>query len=222
MKKLLFLPLLSLLLLSMSLSAFAAGGFVVSPSGNEPPEIIDKELPEGCTAEVIVTPYSDRVSLGEEGRKRIEDAYRDIVGAEDIGELNDKLASVAEELNINTKDLSVSDLFNIHIEGCDDHDLHGAIAVRMKAETLENFVSLLYYNGDTWEFIDASVIGQEGNILAFDFELEGPYAVVVDTSGSGTKPPQLGDSLSILLIVMIVASATGLIAIAIGNRKQKA
>lgn len=222
MKKILRFLMISALLLSLSVSAFAAGGFVVSPSGNEPPEVIDKELPEGCTAEVIVTPYSDRITLGEEGRHRIETAYREIINADDVGEFNDKLAEVAEELNITTKDLSVSDLFNIHIEGCDDHDLHGPIALKLKAETLQNFVALLHFNGEEWEYIDASVIGQEGTILSFDFQFEGPYAILVDTSGGSTKPPQLGDQLPTLLIVMIVASAIGLVVIAIGNRKERA
>jgi len=73
MKKLAILCLSVVMLLSLGLTVFAApGGFVSSPSGNPAPELIDSvNKTEGCTAQLKITPYSERNTL-DDGRSHLE------------------------------------------------------------------------------------------------------------------------------------------------------
>lgn len=221
MKKLLTLILVLMMALSMSLAVCAGpGGFVSSPSGNGDPEIDEEDPPAGCSAKVVVTPYGKRDTLPTDARELIEKAYWDVVDAPDIGELNAELKKIAEQNKITTDALAVSDLFDVRFVGCEDHREHGPIAVKLKAETLKNFVALMYFDGEAWELIPATIEGDNFDILAFDFQKVGPYAIVVDTTGN-VQPPQSGDMLAILLTVLIAVSAAGLIIIGIRNRKEE-
>lgn len=221
MKKLLTLVLVLTMTLTLDLSVFAGpGGFVASPSGNDGPTVEEEDPSDGCSAKIVVTPYVKRDTLPTDARALIEKAYWEIVGAPDIGELNKDLKTLAEQLKITTDALAVSDLFDVRFTGCDDHREHGPIAVKLKAETLKNFVALMHFNGETWELIDAKIEGENADILAFDFQKVGPYAIVVDVTGN-VQPPQSGDMLAVLLIALIAVSATGLIIIGIRNRKEE-
>ena len=70
MKKLVMISLAIMVVLGMSISAIAAtGGFIVSPSRNQAPEIIEvTPSDDKCTVEVEVTAYADRDTLSPEGR----------------------------------------------------------------------------------------------------------------------------------------------------------
>ena len=89
--------------------------------------------------------------LSESIKKKMENAYKSISETSDLTVLNDDLAELVKDLSILGTDLAVSDLFDISMSDCDDHDLHGSFKLKLKAQTLENFVGLLHCENGVWE-----------------------------------------------------------------------
>lgn len=219
MKKVLAICLVVLLALSMSVSAFAAPeGFVSSPSGRPAPGVVTFDpKDDGCTGQLVITPYGDKDKLDDDMKSQLEKAYNDVVGADDLKNLNDGLAEAA-----GNKTIKVSDLFSVHTTGCDSHDDHKDFDVVLEADSLKNFVGLMYLNDDgKWVLVkDAKVSGTNH----LEFSLEGfdgaaPFAIVVST---GTNTPTTGDTgyTHIYLAVMCV-SALALVVVVIAAKKKK-
>lgn len=190
MKKIILIGLILALAASMSVSVFAtAGGFVSSPSRNQAPELIDEVIEsEECEAEIVITAYADRDELDAEIRQQIEDAYASIVDNTDLTTLDSALGDKADDLGVKASELAVSDLFNVGVTEGKEHSGHGDFQVTVKADTLDNFVSLLrYYNGE-WEVVDDAEVMNNGKYLAFSVsEPAAAYAIVVNT---GDEPAQ--------------------------------
>lgn len=209
-----------LMALSVTMSAFAAGAFVSSPSRNEAPEVVSSENEsEDCEGEVVVTPYSERHTLPDDVREAMEQAYDDFLNNTDLTELCEELEKLAEELGIDPSALAISDLFDINYTGCDDHDDHGHFDVVLKPETLEGFVGLLHLDGGVWYLVDSAEVTGDGTHLEFDVDSFGPYAIVVNTS----NPPQTSDNtnLTFYLIVMVASALTAVVFWRL-SKKQKA
>lgn len=215
MKKLFVFCLALVMVLSMSITAFAAGGFVSSPSGNKAPELISSENEsEDCEAELEITPYSERSDLSEEEREAIEEAYEIISNTEDLTELNDKLKEIAKDLGIDGSNLAVSDLFNIDSTDCDEHDGHGAFDIKLSAETLKNFVALLRFDGTNWVLVDGAKV--ENDHLMFTSKELGNFAIVVDNGST----PKTGDSTNVYFWVMVLAGSA-LAVVLFGLKKKR-
>lgn len=174
MKKLMSVCLVMVMVICFSVTAFAEGGFLSSPSLNPAPEVVPPS-DEG----IEVKAYNDRDSLSDEEKKAIEDAYDSIKNTDDIRDLN---KDVSDDDSAN---LAVSDLFNVGYNG---NNGAGSYNVVLKADTLDNFVSLITYVNGKWEVVDGAKI-QNGN-LVFTAKNLGPYAVVVNTDD--VKSPQTG------------------------------
>lgn len=223
MRKLLAICLAIMMVAGMSVTAFAASGsFMDSPSGKPAPEVVEFDSDsDDCTAELVVTPYSERDELPDDKEKLLEDAYDDIVGTDDLTELNDDLKELAKDKDIDGEDLAVSDLFNLHDEGCDEnHDEHSPFDVVLEADTLNNFVGLLYMDEDgKWHLVKGAEV-VNGNHLKFVTDAFGPFAIVVD--GSKKTPSQTGDdSLIGLYIAVMAISAVAIVVIAVKSKKQR-
>lgn len=217
MKKVLVFCLALVMLLSVSVTAFAAGSFIESPSNNKAPEIVDSENEsEDCTAKLVVTPYSERDKLDDEQRKNIEKAYEIISTTDDLTKLNDELEKIAKEKEIDGKDLAVSDLFNIGFTGCDDHDNHGDFKVKLNSETLDNFVALLGFDGNNWRVYKDVKVEKDG--IVFLTDVPENFAIVVNT-GAGSPPPT-GDNSKIYLWIMIAAGSALAVVLLSLNKKR--
>lgn len=226
MKKVLAICLMMVMVLSVSVSVFAAPGkFVSSPSGNPAPIVIDFDPSnEKCTAKLVITPYGDRDELPYALRAMIESAYKDIENYKDLTRLNADLAKLAANKNIEGKNLAVSDLFDIHVVGCDYHDEHVGFDVTLDADTLNRFVALLHMNKNgAWELVaDAKVINN-GDHLAFSVDSFSPFAIVVDTTKGAASAPDTSDNSMIYVYAIIMAvSAVAIIAIAVIRKKSRA
>lgn len=212
MKKLMVIGLVLALLFSMSVTAFAAGGFVSSPSTNKAPTVVGFDPKnDDCTAQVVITPFGDRKNLPEELQERIEKAYQGILSAEDLGKLNEDLARLAANMKIDTNLLAVSDLFNAHAADCDAHDDHYDFDLTLKADTLKNFVGLLALNEKgEWELVQGAKVS-DGHLI-FTSKTLTTYAIVVD---SGVSSPQTGaDTVLLVLAAMMVLSAAAIVVVA--------
>lgn len=225
MKKVLAICLMMVMVLSMSVTVFAAsGGFVSSPSGNPAPSVVSfNPSNDACTGRLVITPYGDRHGLPDALRTMLEKAYKEIANSDDLTKLNAELAKIAADKGIDGADLAVSDLFDIHVTGCDYHDEHADFDITLDADTLNRFEGLLHMNKDgVWELVaDAEVINN-GEHLKFSVDSFSPFAIVVNTGVDTPDSPQTGDNSMIHIYAIIMAvSALAIIVIAVKSKKQR-
>ena len=156
MKRLVVVLAIVIAICAMSVSAVAElGGFVESPSANGAPTLV----PEDSDASVNVVAYRDRVDTLTEGElTSFENAYKSIVASTDVASMNSKLPRIASRLKVYADKLAISDIFFITVDG----DLEDGIA-SITSETLDKFVSLLYFNGSNWVVVDTDI--KDGNII---------------------------------------------------------
>lgn len=185
MKRVLTICLILVMLMTLCVGITAAtGGFMVSPSGNAAPDLVEAtNESEDCEAIIYVVSYAERNLLLDEDRQKLEEAYSIIRNANDITTLCSPLAYLAGKLNLDPGKLAVSDMFDINYV-CGEHDNHGKFEIVLKSTTFENFVALLHYTGETWELMeDAKVEMVDGELhLTFTAHNFSPFAVVVDTT----------------------------------------
>ncbi len=226
MKKLLSICLIVLMVVSMSVPAFAApDGFVSSPSGNSAPGIVDfTPADEDCTAKLVITPYSEKQELTDNLLAMFEKAYNDIVTSKDLTKLNEAFDKLVNEKKLKGENLAVSDLFDIHVTGCDYHDGHTDFDITLDVDTLSHFVALLHMKkAGEWELVKDAKVVNNGEHLQFSVDSFSPFAVVVDTSEGSSETPQTGDNSMIYVYVIIMAvSALAIIVILVRNKKNKA
>jgi hypothetical protein len=223
MRKIIAVCLMVIMLASLTLSVFSApGGFIQSPSNNPAPEITEAiNESEDCLGQLIITPYIDRDTLPEEDRIIIESIYKQVVENKDLSAIYEELANVAAKLDIDVKDLAVSDLFDIRLINCDIHDYHGRFNIKLKAETLQNFVCLLhYYNGEYHVVKDARVL-EDGEHLVFSEKEFSPFLIVTNTGEEDSDAPQTNDMFPIYVTVAAV-SGLMLLGLAVAYRKERA
>ena len=226
MKKILSICLMMALVVIMSVNAFAApNGFVNSPSGSTGPGLVDStNESEDCSAKIVITPYSERDTLSDELREKMEKAYSDITGASDLTDVCGDLEGLAKKMKIDPEDLAISDMFDINYIGCGDHEGHGYFDIVLKADSLKGFVALLHNNDNGWEIIKNAKVKQVKGEWHLSFSVEdfSPFAIVVNASTSGNSP-QTGDNSMVTLYVAILAAVIfALIALVIKSRKQNA
>lgn len=218
MKKVLTICLVLVMAMCLCASVVAsANGFMTSPSGKPAPEIIEfKAHDPNCTARLVITPYGERVTLPETLQKMIEKAFKMIVECDDLTELNADLKALAAELNIPGDKLAVSELFDIHMEGCDYHEEHKYFDIILSADALEHFVGLLHMRQDgEFELVADAKVTHDGDHLEFTVESFSPFAIVVDTS----KNSPTGDN-SMIFVCLALMLVSG-VAVVLINRKPR-
>lgn len=242
MKKIVALFTTVMLVLTASVTVFAApNNFISSPSGNEAPELVEYSNSDpNCTAKLEVVSYADRDSLSQSARDTFDKAYNEILNANDLAVLDAYFAKLAKDKNIPTSNLAVSDLFYINCYDCVEHDEHGVFKIKLKSDTFNNFVGLMYFDGTKWQVIKDAALDSTGNYLTFTTKFVGPFAVVVNkgenggagsnanagtNSGTTGNNPQTGDDFSALWIGLMIISVLGLGVVAVifvkQNRKSK-
>lgn len=218
MKK--FAALIMTLVMVLSLGLTASAGFVSSPSNNLAPEILDYE-PEtdDCNANLKVTPYSDRDELSDAEREALEKAYKQIAGQENDEKFKEALKKLAEEKGLKEGDLSVSDLFNVGYDDCEEHvkDGHKGFKVTVKADTVENFAGLLYFDGENWKSVEILEYNAEKGTVTFFTEELGCFAFVVDKYIA----PDTGDSSMAFVWVMFAVACSMAVALCVTAPKKQ-
>lgn len=220
MKKVLAICLAVLLVVSAGVLAFAQGGFVASPSGNDAPTIVEIIYEDGsCMPKVIITPYADREDLEDDKEEEMNSAYKEISMNAELSKLCPALKDVSATIGINYARFAVSDLFDISVRHNLPHDFCGKITLKLSAETLKNFVALMHRNSQgVWEIVPDVVIDHANQTLTFSASDFSPFAVVVDKDASSL--PNTGSMLYIPAIAMVV-SAVSLVAVLISIKKKQ-
>ena len=206
MRKLLALLTACMMLFTVSVAA-ANGGFVLSPSTNLAPEIVDSRVDsEDCLATLVITPYIHRDTLDAEGLSEIEDAYATIAANPNLSKLTKDLTAKAEALGIPVTALAVSDLFDISTKDCepDEHEDHGQFHITLSLDTAKSFVALIHYMDGEWTVVDNAKV--EGTELTFSVEDFSPFAIVVNTYGE-SDPPMTGDIYLISACAAVMAAS---------------
>lgn len=218
MKKIIAICLSFIIAASATVTVFAApANFWGSPSGKPSPEIISfKSSDPNSTLQLILTPYSDRNDLSDGQIALLEKAYDSIRNAKSLTELNAELADVVAKLEIDSKYLAVTNIFDIHFVGSDNQSQKFEIV--LSVDELNNFVGLLHMNKDgVWELVSDAKIEQDGDHLVFSVDSFSPFAVVVDTTG---ESPKTGDSVMIISAIVLAVSVVALAAITVKRKKQ--
>ena len=218
MKKIIAICLSFIIAASATVTVFAApANFWGSPSGKPSPEIISfKSSDPNSTVQLILTPYSDRNDLSDGQIALLEKAYDSIRNAKSLTELNAELADVVAKLEIDSKYLAVTNIFDIHYVGSDNQSQKFEIV--LSVDELNNFVGLLHMNKDgVWELVSDAKIEQDGDHLVFSVDSFSPFAVVVDTTG---ESPKTGDSVMIISAIVLAVSVVALAAITVKRKKK--
>lgn len=221
MKKFISICLALIMVFAMSITA-AADTFLESPSNLGAPVIeeFQNEDPD-CIANLNIIPYKDRGTLTDSELADFENGYNSIHDASDLSDVCAGLKDVANSHNIYTSDMSVSDLFYINYKDCVKHDEHGAFKIKLSADTLKGFVSLIQFIDGKWVIVDGAKV--EGGYLIFKADELGTFAVVVDATKGVATSPQTGDPTSyILASVAAVATIAFVAAGVVIIRKRKA
>lgn len=225
MKKITAIVMAVILAFSVSVIAFAKGGFIASPSGNKAPEIIEIIYEDGsCKPKIVVTPYAERYKLDEKRRTDLEAGYNEIAANKDLTKLCAALTGVANSKKIDPLNLAISDLFDVtayHTRN--DHIYCGSITLTLSSETLKNFVALIHRNSETgeWEHIADAVYNEEASTITFACRDFSPFAIVVDTKASTV--PETGE-LPLQIIIpaaFVVVTAVSLAAVLVVLKKKK-
>ncbi len=216
MKKVIASILSLMLVLALSVSVFATGGFVKSPSLNQAPTVENVTVENGTAPVVTVTPYAERTDLSDEAAAAIETAYSEIAAAADVTTLSDDLADIAADKNVDAKNLAVSDLFDISHDGQAGTD-YGTFEIKLGVATLKNFVALLHKTANGWVVVENAKI--EGDRLVFSVDSFSPFAIVVD---NGEDSPSTGDNANLALYISLMAvSAVALVVVVVLLKKKK-
>ena len=226
MKKIFAICMIVVMLVAMSVNAFAAtNGFVSSPSENPAPKVEDfKPSDEDCTANLDITAYADKHALPESLRTLLEQAYASIANAASLAELTPALSDLVTNKNIDASKLAVADLFDIHPSDCDFHDGHMDFDVTLSVDTLSHFVALLHMNKNgEWELVDNAKVTNNGEHLEFSVDSFSPFAIVVNTDdvapGAGTI---IGNGNLVIIIAVAVACAVVAVVFVVQKNKKRA
>jgi hypothetical protein len=212
MKKV-FVALVALVMvLTMAVPAWADDDspFVSSPTTNQAPTVSEAKDEAGNSVTVTVTSFGKRDDLPAESSKKLETAYQSIVQAEKVATLNDDITKVAQDKKVKTDNLAVSDLFDIDLG---TPDAQGNVTVNLEVESLDNFVCLLHFNGESWDVVDNAKV--EGGKLTFSMSAFSPFAIVVD-AGADTTASASGLSggviaLIVILCILVLAAVVALV-----------
>ena len=224
MKKLLAILLAMLVVASMSINVFAApGGFVKSPSKNMAPIFVDfSPKDEDCTSTLIITGYGDKNKLPQNMQDLMNDAYQSIIGSGELTKLLTELEAYVQQHNIDGKNLAISDLFNMYTDGCDNHEGHKEFDVTLGADTLKNFVGLMFMDENgKWHWVADAKVVNDGKNLQFTGMGSGAYAIVVDTT-DGTSAGTGDSSIIVICAAVMAVSAAALVFVLIKGKKQEA
>ena len=199
--------------LTLTLTAFAGGAFVASPSAQRAPELVEAvNASEACTAEIVITSYANRASLGEAGAAAMVAAYAEIAAATDLGAMTPALASLADELGIPSTDLAVSDFFDVSYMDCEPHEEHGAFTVTVKPVSAENVCGVLHYVNGEWELLSCEV---EDGEITFVADSLSPFAIVVHNG----LPDGFPWALLIAIVVVVLVAAAVVVTVILKKKK---
>ncbi len=225
MKKILAICLMMVMVVSMSVTAFAAPkGFVSSPSGNPAPQIITfKPSNADCVASLVITSYAEKNTLSADRQKLLDQAYASITETNDLTTLNADFAELVANKKIPANELAVSDIFDTDASGCDVHEGHEGFKIVLKADTLDNFVGLLQmHKNGKWELVSNAKVTNNGEYLEFTVDSLSAFAIVVDTTSyAGTAPQTSGNYMIYVCAVLMAASVMLFVFVVIKRKKQR-
>ena len=219
MKKLFAILLAVVMVCSLSVTVFAAGAFIESPSFFEVPIIVDFEnASHDCPARLIITAYSMRDELSAEKKTELIAAYDQISSIKDVTTLNAEFKAATEKMGLVPGQLVVSDLFGISYVDCEIHSEHNGFTITLQPENLKDFVGLLHMNNGSWEYVSNAEVVDGGKNIKFYVDDLSPFAIITKYDA-----PTTGDAgVNPVWIAMTVVSFLGLVAVSVISKKTKA
>ena len=209
------------LVVALSVPAFAAlGEFIASPSGVPAPKLVSyTPLSPECTGKLVITPWSERHTLDDATRARLEQAYNDIINSQVINnQLFDEMKKFEESHGISHKDLAIGALFDISVFDCTHHEAHDGFIITLKPEVWGNIVGVIHLGENGWEMVE-DTMDDEAQTITFTVNDLSPFALVCNTNPDG---PATGDSSNMwIYVVLMVVSVSALGAITYNLKKRE-
>ena len=223
MKKIFALLMTVVLVVAMSVPAFAAlGEFISSPSGVPAPKLVDyKPLTHECKAKLVVTPYTERHTLDDATRALIEKAYNDIVNSQVINnQLKEELVKLAADLKIDYTALAIGNLFDISYFDCPEHSGHKGFTITIKPEVADNFVGMLHLNAEgKWELLEAS-FDEANKTITFTVDNLSPFAIVYNTKPGSSSTGDSSNMWIYVTLMVVSVAALGTIGYSLKKREN--
>lgn len=207
MKKTISICLSLAMVLIMGVSSFAtSNNFTKSPSVNPSPDTEFEWVDGASGGSIEVLSYGERNELSDTEKEIFEDAYESIVDSDDLGDI------LPEDLDVDSEDLGVSDLFYINREG----EISGKVNVTITPETIENFVGVLQYVDGAWVDVEATVT--DGGKIVIPMDDEGAIAIVVNTNIEA--PGTSDNTMTYVLICIMAVSVVAVVIILVTSKKK--
>ena len=170
MKKVLSCLLAVLLLVSLSVSAFAAEEVVPSVEAEEQvPEVVEATDADGndVTSAIVITDYEDRETLPEEAQEQLEAAFEALQDLPALIEANDELKELLDGAEVD-----VESLFDISFT---DDSVVPPVDLKLELDNPDNFAALLHFVDGEATLVE---VEQEDEFLTLVLEEAGIYAIL--------------------------------------------
>ncbi len=172
------------LALALSWSVAVSANFVPSVTVKPAPEVSGSTDANGNNVQIIVVSYGDVNSLPEEAREAMHKAYEQIMQAKDISKISkdvkNEIKTLAKEAGVKTKDLVVSDFFDLSPADLGEANGEGTynVSLAVSEASLKNFVCLLHFVDGKWEVVSNAQVSADGKTLSFSVDGFSPFAIV--------------------------------------------
>jgi hypothetical protein len=222
MKRISALLMAVVLVVAMSLPAFAApGAFIASPSGVPAPTLVDfKPLSPDCVGQLVITSWSNRHLLDDASRAILEKAYADIVAlnTDAANTLLPVMKAFEDSHGLNHNDLGVGALFDISVVNCTHHEAHDGFIITLRPEVWGNIVGVIHLTENGWEMLE-DTMDANAETITFTANTLSPFALVYNTNTDG---PTTGDSSNMWIYLTVMAvSVVALGAIGYNLKKRE-
>lgn len=176
MKKAVLFIMVFTMVLSWSIAVFA--DFVPSISAKPAPELFSFTDEFGKPIQATIVSYAGSESLPAQAKQMMKEAYEKILAAKDISVLNKEIKRFAKEAGVKTKDLVVSDFFDLSLSDFGEMTEGGCYRVSLSVASLRNFVCLLHFVDGEWELVTEAKVSADGEKLEFTVDGLSPFAIV--------------------------------------------
>ena len=224
MKKIISLTLAVIMVLALSITAFAADGAFIQSPGKVNPEIsnFQTSIPN-YDGRIIIVPYHKKDTLPAEESQLMDKAYNEISGKTTTSNLKEVIGFISKNSNTTSDKLGVVDLFDIHEEGATVVTADGQYTFTISLEGVNNYKSLIYMDSEgVWRVVQGAKISADGKSLTFTTTtLSSPFALVVEKTDAATSvggSPKTGDNTA-YYIYAVVACFSAIAALIVSKKR---
>jgi len=248
MKKILACMLAVVMLVSCSMTAFAAtNDYVPSIEIKPGPEVIEQETDDGRPGmgiivmpngeqipvpggSIIITPIVDKDKADQDIRDALEEAFSNIKDAGGLDELVKDLQDILDKIANGTDvdDLVITDIFHIFLSDEYNEYLEKGGKLHIKLQGVDGLIAALQNAGGKWGVLFGDMFIDNGDgTYTLVIDKMGVYAlfrdagkVDVDYADPDKSSPQTGDMTVMFMVAFVVLASCAAAALVIYKKKR--